>query len=54
MRLRELATLFLHRKSLEPVQGLELDTADRALLAAHACLPILKLGSTGTTVGKAS
>jgi len=42
--LRVLATLFLREKSLEPVQGLELDDADRVLLAAHACLPILKLG----------
>ncbi|MGN2252492.1 zinc-dependent peptidase [Frateuria sp. GZRe12] len=42
--LRVLATLFLERKSLEPTQGLELDDADRVLLAAHACIPILKLG----------
>ena len=42
--LRVLATLFLDRKSLEPVQGLHFDDADRVLLAAHACLPILKLG----------
>src|SRR5690348_6764979 len=42
--LRVLATLFLERKSLEPVKGLELDDADRVLLATHACLPILKLG----------
>jgi Mlc titration factor MtfA (ptsG expression regulator) len=42
--LRVLATLFLERKSLEPVQGLHLDDADRVLLATHACLPILKLG----------
>ena len=42
--LRVLATLFLERKSLEPVQGLELGDADRVLLAAHACMPILKLG----------
>ncbi|NKZ37591.1 MULTISPECIES: M90 family metallopeptidase [Oleiagrimonas] len=42
--LRVLATLFLDRKSLEPVQGVQLDDADRVLLAAHACLPILKLG----------
>lgn len=42
--LRVLATLFLESKSLEPVQGLELDEADRVLLAAHACVPILKLG----------
>ncbi|MEY2167666.1 MULTISPECIES: zinc-dependent peptidase [unclassified Rhodanobacter] len=42
--LRVLATLFLESKSLEPVKGLELDDADRVLLATHACLPILKLG----------
>ena len=42
--LRVLATLFLEGKSLEPVQGLDLDDADRVLLATHACVPILKLG----------
>ncbi|WP_424681234.1 zinc-dependent peptidase [Frateuria sp. YIM B11624] len=42
--LRVLATLFLQDKALEPVQGLELDDADRVLLATHACIPILKLG----------
>lgn len=42
-RLRVLATLFLDSKSIEPVQGLSLDDSERTLLAAHACLPILKL-----------
>jgi Mlc titration factor MtfA (ptsG expression regulator) len=42
--LRVLVTLFLDSKSLEPAQGLELDDADRVLLATHACVPILKLG----------
>ena len=42
--LRVLATLFLERKSLEPAKGLQLDDAGRVLLAAHACVPILKLG----------
>ncbi|EIL92007.1 hypothetical protein UU7_11999 [Rhodanobacter spathiphylli B39] len=42
--LRVLVTLFLERKSLEPVEGLHLDDADRVLLATQACLPILKLG----------
>jgi Mlc titration factor MtfA (ptsG expression regulator) len=42
--LRVLATLFLDTKAVEPVQGLELGDADRVLLAAHACVPILKLG----------
>lgn len=43
-RLRVLVTLFLERKSLEPTRGLALNDADRVLLAAHACVPILKLG----------
>src|SRR5665213_676231 len=42
--LRVLATVFLENKSLEPTQGLHLDDTDRVLLAAHACVPILKLG----------
>ncbi|HEX4299758.1 MAG TPA: M90 family metallopeptidase [Gammaproteobacteria bacterium] len=43
-RLRVLATLLLHDKSLEPVQGLELSPGQCTWLAALACLPILKLG----------
>ena len=43
-RLRVLATLFLHHKALEPVRGVVLDDGMRALLAAHACLPVLHLG----------
>lgn len=42
--LRVLATLFLAEKSLEPVQGLQLNNDMRAVLAAHACIPILNLG----------
>jgi MtfA peptidase len=42
--LRVLATLFLQSKSLEPTKELQLDDADRVLLATHACVPILKLG----------
>ena len=42
--LRVLATRFLDAKSVEPVQGLQLDDAGRVLLATHACVPILKLG----------
>jgi len=42
--LRVLATVFLERKSLEPAGELVLADADRVLLAAHACVPILKLG----------
>jgi Mlc titration factor MtfA (ptsG expression regulator) len=43
-RLHELASLFLYEKSLEPVQGLELNDRMRFDLAAQACLPILNLG----------
>ena len=43
-RLRVFATLLLHDKSLEPVQGLALTPEMRVRLAALACLPILKLG----------
>ncbi len=42
--LRVLATLFLDGKSVEAVKGLQLDEANRVLLATHACMPILKLG----------
>ncbi len=42
--LRELTTLFLHRKSLNGVQGLVLSTEMALAVAAQACLPILKLG----------
>lgn len=42
--LEYLATLFLHDKSFEPVQGLLLTDADRYWIAAQACLPILGLG----------
>lgn len=42
--LRVLATLFLEAKSLEPTTGLQLEDVDRVLIAAHACVPILKLG----------
>ncbi|GBG15595.1 MtfA peptidase [Novimethylophilus kurashikiensis] len=44
LRLRQLATLFLHEKSLEPVEGLQLDHAMRYDLAAQTVLPILNLG----------
>lgn len=43
-RLRELSARFLHEKSIEPVQGLELDAAARLAVAALACLPVLRLG----------
>jgi len=43
-RLRELASLFLHEKSLEPVHGLVVNDTMRIYLAAQAALPILNLG----------
>lgn len=43
-RLRELASRFLRLKSIEPVQGLELDEVARAGVAALACVPVLELG----------
>jgi len=43
-RLRELTTLFLHRKALNGVQGLTLTTEMAVAVAAQACLPILNLG----------
>lgn len=43
-RLRSLALLFLHEKSLEPAGGLELDDAMRLRIAVLACRPILGLG----------
>lgn len=43
-RLRDLATLFLHEKALEPAGGLELAPEMGPIIAAQACLPILNLG----------
>ena len=42
--LRELAAGFLAKKSIEPLHGQRLDPVDTALIAALACLPILRLG----------
>ncbi|MBQ0721431.1 MAG: zinc-dependent peptidase [Gammaproteobacteria bacterium] len=42
--LRELSTLFLHRKTLSGVQGFNVSTAMAVAIAAQACLLILKLG----------
>lgn len=42
--LRELATLFLYRKTINGVQGLTVSTEMAVTIAALACLPILKLG----------
>lgn len=46
-RLRELVLLFLQRKAITPVAGLELDDAQRLLLAALCCLPLLEFGREG-------
>jgi len=43
-RLRELALLFLHEKTIEPAGGLVLDDTMRVTIAAQAALPILNLG----------
>ncbi len=43
-RLRDLASLFLREKTLEPAGGLELTPEMGPIIAAQACLPILKLG----------
>ena len=43
-RLRELASLFLQEKALEPVQGMRLEPWMAQEIALQACLPILNLG----------
>jgi Mlc titration factor MtfA (ptsG expression regulator) len=43
-RLRELAILFLHYKSLEGAHGLNVTQNMSLIIALQACLPILKLG----------
>ncbi len=45
VRLRELATLFVHTKTFSGAQGFELDDAMRVAIAAQACLPVLCLGT---------
>src|SRR5450759_2538362 len=42
--LRELTTLFLHRKDLSGIQGLIVSPKMAVTVAAQACLIILKLG----------
>lgn len=42
--LRELATLFLHRKTITAARGLQLTDEMIVIIAAQAVLPILKLG----------
>ena len=43
-RLRELTTLFLHRKAINGAQGLVVTPEMAVAIAAQACLPILNLG----------
>jgi Mlc titration factor MtfA (ptsG expression regulator) len=43
-RLRELAALFLSLKVFEPVAGITVTPAMRAIIALKACVPILNLG----------
>jgi len=42
--LRDLALLFLHRKSLEGAAGLEVTPEMRVMVGLQACLPVLRLG----------
>ena len=46
-RLRELAALFLQRKTITSLGGLELDGVQRLTLAALCCLPLLEFGAEG-------
>jgi len=46
-RLAGLAARFLHRKTITPLGGLELDEVDRACLASLCCLPLLEFGAGG-------
>jgi len=43
-RLRELATIFVHEKSIHGAGGLEVNEAMRVTVAAQACLLVLELG----------
>nr|WP_272494207.1 M90 family metallopeptidase [Stenotrophomonas mori] len=46
-RLRGLAAHFLRDKTITPVGGLQLDAAQRLLLAALCCLPLIEFGREG-------
>lgn len=46
-RLHQLASRFLHEKTITPVANLALDATERALLAALCCLPLLEFGGEG-------
>ena len=43
-RLKNLAAVFIAEKTFLPLQGADLQTSMRILIAAEACLPILELG----------
>jgi len=45
--LQALTALFLQRKAITPVAGLELDAAERLQLSALCCLPLLGYGADG-------
>lgn len=46
-RLQQLATRFLHDKTITPVAGLMLDAPQRIALAALCCLPLMEFGEQG-------
>jgi Mlc titration factor MtfA (ptsG expression regulator) len=46
-RLRELVARFLQRKTITAVAGLELDPAQRLLLATLCCVPLIEFGAEG-------
>lgn len=46
-RLRGLTATFLHEKTISPLGALVLGDADRVLLAATCCLPLLEFGQAG-------
>jgi Mlc titration factor MtfA (ptsG expression regulator) len=45
--LRALAAQFLHSKTISPLADLQLDAAQRTVLAALCCLPLLEFGAEG-------
>ena len=46
-RLRALASRFLQRKAITPIEPLQLEAPQRCLLAALCCLPLLEFGEEG-------
>lgn len=46
-RLQALTARFLHDKAITPIGALQLDEAERMLLAAACCLPLLEFGAEG-------